>query len=90
MSTQTIIDDLSNRLSELIAKTPAADIKKNTHALLSGLFVKMDLVTREEFDGLMETRAWILELQKAAVDWKEAEEALDRVNPRLYSAKKQA
>ena len=68
MSTQTIIDDLSNRLSELIAKTPAADIKKNTHALLSGLFVKMDLVTREEFDVqtsvLARTRAKLVELEE--------------------------
>jgi len=68
MSTQTIIDDLSNRLSELIAKTPAADIKKNTHALLSGLFAKMDLVTREEFDVqtavLARTRAKLVELEE--------------------------
>ena len=68
MKTQAIIDDLSNRLSELMAKTPVVDIKKNTHALLSGLFAKMDLVTREEFDVQMavlaRTRARLIELEE--------------------------
>ena len=43
-------EEISNRLSALIAASPAADIEKNARALLSGFFAKMDLVTREEFD----------------------------------------
>ena len=43
-------EEFSNRLSALIAASPAADIEKNARALLSGFFAKMDLVTREEFD----------------------------------------
>ena len=43
-------EEFSNRLSALIAASPAADIEKKARALLSGFFAKMDLVTREEFD----------------------------------------
>ena len=45
-----VFEDLGNRLSSLIAASPAADIEKNARALLSGFFAKLDLVTREEFD----------------------------------------
>ena len=45
-----IFDELSKRLSALLAASPAADIEKNLRALLSGFFAKLDLVTREEFD----------------------------------------
>ncbi|OGV72609.1 MAG: phosphoheptose isomerase [Methylophilales bacterium RIFCSPHIGHO2_02_FULL_57_10] len=44
------IDVLSNKISELIAKTPAAEVEKNLRALLQGIFTKMELVSREEFD----------------------------------------
>lgn len=45
-----ILDDISSRLSELIAASPAKDIEKNARALLSSTFARLDLVTREEFD----------------------------------------
>lgn len=45
-----ILEDLSARLSAIIAASPAADIEKNARALLSSFFVKLDLVSREEFD----------------------------------------
>ncbi|MDR3087660.1 MAG: accessory factor UbiK family protein [Azoarcus sp.] len=45
-----IFEELSSRLSALIAGSPAADIEKNARALLSGFFAKLDLVSREEFD----------------------------------------
>lgn len=45
-----VFDELSNRLSALLAASPAADIEKNARALLAGFFSKLDLVTREEFD----------------------------------------
>lgn len=45
-----IFEELSARLSALIAASPAADIEKNARALLSGFFAKLDLVSREEFD----------------------------------------
>lgn len=45
-----VFEELSSRLSSLIAASPAADIEKNARALLSGFFAKLDLVSREEFD----------------------------------------
>ena len=50
MQNAHFIDILSNKISELIAKTPAAEVEKNLRALLQGIFTKMELVSREEFD----------------------------------------
>ena len=48
-----VFEELSSRLSALIAASPAADIEKNARALLSGFFARLDLVSREEFDSQM-------------------------------------
>jgi BMFP domain-containing protein YqiC len=45
-----LLDEISARISSLLAATPAGDIEKNLRAVLSSLFAKLDLVTREEFD----------------------------------------
>ena len=45
-----VFEEFSARLSAMIAASPAADIEKNARALLSSLFAKLDLVSREEFD----------------------------------------
>ena len=45
-----MLDELNNKISSLIANSPAKDIEKNAKAALSGLFNKLDLVTREEFE----------------------------------------
>ena len=44
------LEDLSARLSAVIAASPAADIEKNARALLASFFSRLDLVTREDFD----------------------------------------
>lgn len=44
------LEDVSNKISQLIADSPANDIEKNLKALLQSAFAKLDLVTREEFD----------------------------------------
>ncbi|MBY0577748.1 MAG: accessory factor UbiK family protein, partial [Burkholderiales bacterium] len=36
--------------SEVMASSPAKDVEKNIRAILAGIFARMDLVTREEFD----------------------------------------
>lgn len=50
MSRPSMFEDLSAKLSELIANSPAKDLEKNARALLSGFLSRLDLVTREEFD----------------------------------------
>ena len=44
------LDELNRKVAELIAASPAKDVEKNLHALLSSAFTRLDLVTREEFD----------------------------------------
>ena len=44
------LNDLSNKIRELVDASPLADVEKNVNALLKSAFTKMELVTREEFD----------------------------------------
>ncbi len=50
MVNEKLIDEISARIKEVMARTPAADIERNMRATLSSLFTRLDLVTREEFD----------------------------------------
>lgn len=43
-------NELTSRIREVIAATPAKDVEKNLRALMSGFFSRLDLVSREEFD----------------------------------------
>ena len=45
-----ILDDLSARIREFLAASPAKDVEKNLQALLSAAFAKLDLATRAELD----------------------------------------
>jgi BMFP domain-containing protein YqiC len=44
------MEDFQKNISELIAKSPAADIERNVRSMMTQAFTRMDLVTREEFD----------------------------------------
>jgi BMFP domain-containing protein YqiC len=50
MQTNPWLDALQKNVSELIAKSPAADVERNVRGFMGQAFTKMDLVTREEFD----------------------------------------
>ena len=50
MLNSKLFDDISTRLSDLAASSPARDIEKNARAMLLSAFARLDLVTREEFD----------------------------------------
>jgi len=50
MSRTRILDDLSARISEFLAASPAKDVQKNVQALLSAAFAKLDLATRAELE----------------------------------------
>jgi len=45
-----ILDDLSARISEFLAASPAKDVEKNVQALLSAAFARLDLATRAELE----------------------------------------
>jgi ubiquinone biosynthesis accessory factor UbiK len=44
------IEEMSARMAEMLAASPARDIEKNLRALVTGALGRLDLVTREEFD----------------------------------------
>ena len=50
MSQTRILEDLSAKISEFLAASPAKDVEKNLRALLSAAFAKLDLATRQEFE----------------------------------------
>jgi BMFP domain-containing protein YqiC len=43
-------EEFQKNISELVAKSPAADIERNVKAFMGQAFNRMDLVTREDFD----------------------------------------
>lgn len=43
-------EEMSSKLNEAVANSPARDFEKNARALLAQGFSKLDLVTREEFE----------------------------------------
>lgn len=67
-----LLDEMSARVSSLLSGTPAGDLEKNLRAALSGLFAKLDLVTREEFDVqrqvLARTREKLAALEKRVAE----------------------
>jgi BMFP domain-containing protein YqiC len=74
MLNQQLLDEMSAKVRELLAKTPARDIEANMRAMLASMFSKLDLVTRHEFDiqteVLARTREKLAELESklAALD----------------------
>jgi BMFP domain-containing protein YqiC len=44
------LNDVTARISQVLAASPAKDLEKNLRATLSAFFSRLDLVTREEFD----------------------------------------
>jgi BMFP domain-containing protein YqiC len=43
-------EEFQKNISELIARSPAADIERNVKGFMGQAFNRLDLVTREEFD----------------------------------------
>ena len=50
MLNKKVLDEISSKVSEIVSQSPAKDIEKNLKVLVTGLFNRMDLVTRDEFD----------------------------------------
>ena len=68
MNKAEFLQDLQQKISDLVRQSPAAEIEKNLKALLNQGFARLELVTREEFDVqkevLARTRAKLTELEK--------------------------
>ena len=59
-----VFEDFAQKVSGLIANSPAADIEKNVRSMMGSFFSKLDLVTREEFN----TQANVLARTRQLVD----------------------
>ena len=44
------IQEISDKIRQVVENSPISDINDNINALLQGMFVKFDLISREEFD----------------------------------------
>ncbi len=62
-------EEMSSKLNEVVANSPAKDFEKNARALLAQGFAKLDLVTREEYEVLA-ARLDKLEARIAAMETK--------------------
>lgn len=67
MANSKLFEEIDQRMREVLAGSPAADLEKNLRALLQSAFARLDLVAREEFDVqrevLARTRAKLEELE---------------------------
>jgi BMFP domain-containing protein YqiC len=61
-------EDFQKNMSDLIARSPAADIERNMKAMMAQTFSRLDLITREEFD----VQAGLLQKALARIDALEA------------------
>jgi BMFP domain-containing protein YqiC len=74
MLNHKVLDEINAKISQVLAASPAGDVEKNLRASLQGVFSKLDLVTREEFEVqqavLVRTREKLdrLETQVAAME----------------------
>lgn len=73
------LNEISNKIKEIVSDSPLANAEENLNALLKSVLTKMELVTREEFDvqaevlrntrqklELLETKLALLEQQAAS------------------------
>ncbi len=68
----TPLDDLAARIGKAIEASPAKDIEKNVKAMLQSGLLRLDLVTRQEFDVqaqvLLRTREKVEALEKRVAE----------------------
>lgn len=84
MLSQKLFEEISAKISDTIAASPAKDIEKNIKAMMASTFSRMDLVTREEFDVQQEVLVRTREKLTAL------EARLSRLENQLFPAEAQA
>jgi BMFP domain-containing protein YqiC len=72
MNRSKLVDEVGERLRQVFEASPAKDVEKNVRAVLSSVFARLDLVTREEFDVqrevLLRTRERLAELEQKVAE----------------------
>lgn len=87
MDKNNFLNDLQEKIHQVLENSPAKDIEKNVKAMMSQGFAKLDLVTREEFD----IQAQVLAKTRAKLEALEARVAqLEVVSQAVPQATSQA
>ncbi len=77
--------DLQQRVSDLVAASPAADVEKHMKAALSSALTRMDVVTREDFEIQQQMLARSLEklavLEKRVAELEQGSANPETTNP---------
>ena len=60
----SFLNELQDRIQQVLQQSPAKDLEKNMKAMLNQGFAKLDLLTREEF----EVQAEVLARTRAKLD----------------------
>jgi BMFP domain-containing protein YqiC len=87
MLSQKVFEEISGKLGQVLAESPAKDLEKNLRAMLQGAFSRLDLVTREEFEVqqavLLRTREKLaaMEARIAALEQKGSGQAVGGASP---------
>jgi len=69
MMNAKFFEDMSSKLNDVMANSPAKDFEKNARALMAQGFAKLDLVSREEYE-VLEQRLAKLEARLASLEAK--------------------
>lgn len=79
---QKLLDEINDKVRAALAQGPVADVEKNLRVMLAGLFSRLDLVRRDEFDVqrevLARTRAKLVELEQKLAALEAAAKTPDR------------
>jgi BMFP domain-containing protein YqiC len=67
-----LLDEISARMSDFLAASPAKDLEKNLRAMLAAAFSRLELATREEFEVqaklLLRTREKLAEMESRVAE----------------------
>ena len=91
MLNQKLLDEISTKVNELVAQSPVKDVEQNMKILLSGVFTKLDLVTRDEFnvqqEMLIRTREKLTELESIVTELEDKLVTKPKSSPKVSKTK---
>ena len=91
MLNQKLLDEISTKVNELVAQSPVKDVEQNMKILLSGVFTKLDLVTRDEFkvqqEMLIRTREKLTELESIVTELEDKLATKTKASPKASKTK---
>ena len=91
MLNQKLLDEISTKVNELVAQSPVKDVEQNMKILLSGVFTKLDLVTRDEFnvqqEMLIRTREKLTELESIVTELEDKLVTKPKDSPKVSKTK---